>query len=76
MILPQDGFLRQVDDEIQPGPDGRDVGVRLRGGGSGRVHPWQAPGGGPYRVSAVTADHDVMEVFTPGPEPPLSDGEG
>ena len=80
MILPPDGFLRQVRalcdernvlmvaDEIQSGlaRTGRTFACDHEGVVPDVYILGKALGGGLYPVSAVAADRDVMEVFTPG----------
>ena len=80
VILPPDGFLRQVRalcderdvlmvaDEIQSGlaRTGRTFACDLEDVVPDVYILGKALGGGLYPVSAVAADRDVMEVFTPG----------
>ena len=80
VILPPDGFLRQVRalcdergvlmiaDEIQSGlaRTGRTFACDLEAVVPDVYILGKALGGGLYPVSAVAADRDVMEVFTPG----------
>ena len=80
VILPPDGFLRQVRalcdernvlmvaDEIQSGlaRTGRTFACDHEGVVPDVYILGKALGGGLYPVSAVAADRDVMQVFTPG----------
>ena len=80
VVLPPDGFLRQVRalcdehnvlmvaDEIQSGlaRTGRTFACDLEDVVPDVYILGKALGGGLYPVSAVAADRDVMEVFTPG----------